>query len=106
MRPILAAGLAAFSLLSVAGAAPAQVQEPEPTPEECRSLSEGTQDSQGTQDGDAAIAGDPNLSERLERCKGILTPPPTGDGAIVEPAPGVGRTPVIEPEDIEPQPPG
>jgi len=39
------------------------------------------------------------LSERLDRSDGVLTPPATGDNAIVTPAPvpNPGTTPVIRP---------
>lgn len=42
----------------------------------------------------------------LKRCKGILIPPPTGDGEMVEPAPDIGTTPVIPPDSVPEQPSG
>jgi hypothetical protein len=45
------------------------------------------------------------LSESFERCHGVLKPPPTGDGEIVEPAPDAGTTPIIPPGSLPEQPP-
>lgn len=47
--------------------------------------------------------GDDELSSKLDDCNGVLEPPSTGDADIVEPAPSVGRTPVIRPEQIPEQ---
>jgi hypothetical protein len=41
----------------------------------------------------------------LQRCKGVLEPPPTGDSEMVAPAPHVGTTPVIPPDSVPEQPP-
>jgi hypothetical protein len=43
--------------------------------------------------------------EELERCKGVLTPPKTGDQEIEEPAPDTGETPVLPPGGVPEQPP-
>ena len=48
---------------------------------------------------------DDALSEKLERCRGVLKPPPTGDKEIAEPPPDTGTTPVIPPGSIPEQPP-
>jgi hypothetical protein len=45
------------------------------------------------------------LSDKLDRCGGVLKPPPTGQTGMVEPAPDVGRTPVIPPEQLPEQQP-
>jgi hypothetical protein len=37
-------------------------------------------------------------SEVLARCDSVIRPPQVGDQEMVEPAPSVGRAPVIEPE--------
>lgn len=108
MRRTMAAGLAALAMLSAAGAGRSQGQEPQPSAEECRALGDTTHtegaEGQGVQGENAPATGAQDLSAMLERCKGVLAPPKTGDSEIVEPAPGVGRTPVIKPEEIEPQP--
>ena len=52
---------------------------------------------------DSSDAPDSNLTEQLEECDGVLKPPPVGDSEFTEPAPPVGETPVIEPEDLPPQ---
>jgi len=44
------------------------------------------------------------LAERLERCKGVLKPPPTGDTESDIPAPDTGKTPVIPPGALPDQP--
>ncbi|MER9795538.1 hypothetical protein NKJ36_00050 [Mesorhizobium sp. M0142] len=46
-----------------------------------------------------------NLSDMLEPCGGVLNPPPTGDQGMAAPPPDEGRTPVIKPGDVPPQPP-
>lgn len=42
----------------------------------------------------------------LERCEGVLLPPPTGDREIEEPPADTGTTPVIPPGRVPEQPPG
>lgn len=37
-------------------------------------------------------------SEVLAKCNSVIRPPQVGDQKMVEPAPPVGRTPVIKPE--------
>jgi hypothetical protein len=44
------------------------------------------------------------LSEKLENCRGVLKPPPTGDQEIAEPPPDAGTTPVIPPGNVPEQP--
>ncbi|MGN7292226.1 hypothetical protein [Rhizobium sp. SAFR-030] len=39
---------------------------------------------------------------QLSDCGGVLTPPAMGDGEMVEPAPSVGETPVIRPQEVPP----
>lgn len=43
------------------------------------------------------------LARKLEECNGVLKPPMVGDPELVEPAPDVGRTPVIRPDELPPQ---
>lgn len=45
-----------------------------------------------------------NLTEKLDNCNGVLKPPPTGDAELTEPAPDQGKTPVIKPGEVPPQP--
>ncbi len=47
------------------------------------------------EDGDASA-----LSDKLQDCGGVLTPPPTGETGIVEPPPDVGETPIIPPGQL------
>jgi len=42
---------------------------------------------------------------KISRCKGVLTPPPTGDRGMVEPASPTGDMPVIRPGDTPQQAP-
>ncbi|WP_245268454.1 hypothetical protein [Rhizobium leguminosarum] len=39
-------------------------------------------------------------AEKLANCNGVLKPPSTGDSDLVEPAPPVGDTSVIRPDEI------
>ena len=69
----------------------------------------GNADEQAAQDtgkenADVAAA-DPSLSEKLDRCNGVLSPPPAGDPELVEPAPNEGKTPVIPPGAVPEQQP-
>ncbi|MEO4041189.1 hypothetical protein AAFN47_06225 [Hoeflea sp. CAU 1731] len=45
-----------------------------------------------------------SLTKTMGRCDGVLKPELSSDPEIVEPAPDVGETPVISPEDIPTQP--
>lgn len=40
---------------------------------------------------------------KLQECDGILKPPAVGDPELVEPAPDVGRMPVIKPKNLPKQ---
>lgn len=40
----------------------------------------------------------------LAECGSVLAPPITGDAEMVEPAPDKGRTPVIDPSEVRPEP--
>lgn len=48
---------------------------------------------------------DPTLSETLDPCNGVLEPDRVGDDDITIAPPESGETPVIEPDDLPPQPP-
>jgi hypothetical protein len=52
---------------------------------------------------DARRGWDRTLSEKLDACNGVLRPPNTGDREMVRPAPDVGETPVIRPDDLFPR---
>ena len=45
------------------------------------------------------------LTDTLEDCRGVLAPPPTGDGDISAPPPEGGKTPVITPPELPEQQP-
>jgi hypothetical protein len=49
------------------------------------------------QDGAQIAAPD---TEKLSDCNGVLKPPSTGDGDLVQPAPLVGDTPIIPPSGL------
>ena len=55
---------------------------------------------------DPGEGGEAEREAVLNRCKGILIPPPTGDAEMVEPAPDIGTTPVIPPDSVPDQPSG
>jgi len=61
-------------------------------------------DSQSSVDTDRQTENEGSES-KISRCKGVLTPPPTGDHGLVEPAPPTGDMPVIRPGDIPQQVP-
>lgn len=42
------------------------------------------------------------LGEKLDACNGVLRPPNIGDREMVRPAPDIGETPVIKPDDLRP----
>lgn len=64
------------------------------------------QAGQDTTTGNPDVAqDDQNLSEKLDRCNGMLKPPPTGDSDLVEPAPDEGKTPVVPPSAVPEQQP-
>lgn len=44
-----------------------------------------------------------SLTETLDECNGVLKPPVVGDEDMVEDAPDMGETPVIEPDDLPDQ---
>ena len=46
-----------------------------------------------------------SLTEMLDPCNGVLLPPPTGDRGMAAPPPDEGRTPVLKPGEVPPQPP-
>jgi len=62
-------------------------------------------DSQSSADKDRQAQNGRSESE-ISRCKGVLTPPPTGDRGLVEPAPSTDNMPVIRPGDTPQQLPG
>lgn len=67
--------------------------------------------AQPAQPGDAAKNAQPtppasdSLTDKLNPCGGVLKPPPTGDAEMAAPAPPVGKTPIIKPGEVPPQPP-
>ena len=82
---------------------PAAAQETDGNiPEECRAMP----DANGNADppGDSAGQQQPETPAD-EACRGVLTPPPTGDGEISAPPPAGGKTPVITPPEVPEQQP-
>lgn len=80
-----------FAILAVL---PSHAQEPgtaDPADDPCLAIPEG-EDLEGVDD--------EALAELLERCDGVLRPPPLGAPEMVEPPPDAGTTPVIRPEDL------
>ncbi|MFT3998743.1 MAG: hypothetical protein QM684_00820 [Rhizobium sp.] len=74
----------------------------QPNDDRCKAT-ETDRQTEGSQagNGQAAPAPDSNPSEKLSDCGGVLKPPTVGDGAMEKPAPKVGRTPVIKPDDTQ-----
>ncbi|CAH2395386.1 hypothetical protein [Mesorhizobium escarrei] len=46
-----------------------------------------------------------SLTDTLDPCNGVLLPPPTGDQGMAAPPPDEGKTPVLKPGEVPPQPP-
>lgn len=63
----------------------------------CKAEPRTEQDSQADQDRD--------LAEKLDRCNGVLKPPPDEDQEIEKPPPETGRTPVVPPSELPEQQP-
>jgi hypothetical protein len=53
---------------------------------------------------DAQAERDEYLAEKLDRCNGVLRPPPTEDQEIEEPSPDTGTTPIVPPGELPEQP--
>lgn len=85
--------------LAVSAQEPSAPQDQRPQLEDCQvHLKRQSEIDQGEDSAEHATA-------VLQRCNGVLKPPPTGDSEMVEPAPHVGTTPVIPPEAVPDQPP-
>lgn len=106
IRALLMGGVA----LVLLGVPAAQAQTPDAPPaapgasaseDPCAVVPGGASPDAPPADGDA-VAGpsDGSLSETLERCGGVLSPPAVGDPGMVEPAPDEGVTPVIPPSAV------
>jgi len=93
---ILASGLVAFGAGSVRAQA---VDDPLPSVGDCEAapVPEAVPGTPGT-------SGDDTLSDVLGPCDGVLAPPPVGDEDLTVAPPPAGRTPVIGPEEVPPQP--
>jgi len=53
---------------------------------------------------DPGVDGDQkSFADKLDECNGVLEPSRVGDSEIVEPAPDVGKTPVIRPKELPSQ---
>ncbi len=81
-------------LLSMGTAALAQTTGPDPA----------TDTDSPCQITPGAPTEDGSLTDTLDDCNGVLKPPMVGDPEIVEPAPSVGDTPVIAPDELPDQP--
>ncbi len=80
----------AITMMALSEAAMAQSQN------DCVVDPNNTEETTGAED---------SLAETMERCDGVLKPRDPGDPDIVTPAPDVGDTPVISPEDVPMQAP-
>ncbi len=80
---------------------PAAPSDPSAGADPCEVVPGGAADAQPPS-GDAASPNDRNtsLSETLDRCGGVLSPPAVGDPEMVEPAPDQGETPIIPPSSV------
>ncbi|MFS8047604.1 hypothetical protein [Rhizobium sp. BR 314] len=71
-----------------------------PNNDRCKAT-DTTQQSEGKQtgNGQASPAPDSNPSKKLSDCDGVLKPPAIGDSQMEKPAPDVGNTLIIKPDD-------
>lgn len=84
----------ALGLSALAMPALAQDTAPPPdTSEKCRAVPDENGNPQQPSD------------QQLEDCRGVLTPPPTGDTDMTAPPPEGGKTPVITPPEVPEQQP-
>ena len=72
---------------------------------DCRALPEAIVPDDGETE-ESRMAREEELSQLMDRCNGVLTPPDIGESDMVEPPPDTGRTPVIRPGDLPSQPAG
>nr|WP_246779041.1 hypothetical protein [Rhizobium sp. BK650] len=94
---VLLFGLAFGLLVAEASAAMSQTNTSDQRPK-CQADSRSpTDNDRQTEEGGS--------ESKISRCKGVLTPPPTGDREMVEPAPPTGDMPVIRPGDTPQQVP-
>jgi hypothetical protein len=85
----------AAALLSASAFAQASAQMGESRSDHCQAPARQQHQHATTANGDVRSAD----SSKLQACNGVLKPPATGDSDLVQPAPPVGNTPVIRPED-------
>jgi len=110
IQVLLAGGVAlAFLSAPVADAQPLQNQQPQAATPDIQGGEQPCEIAPGEDrsatlpdDGsrEPASETDGSLSATLDRCGGVLQPPPVGDPGMVEPAPDEGETPVIPPSAI------
>ncbi|TPK13747.1 hypothetical protein FJ872_20190 [Mesorhizobium sp. B2-5-9] len=96
MKSLVIASCAAMLALALPAAAQTAQQSPNQQADKCRAQ---------TDQGGKQQPGSGDLSEKLNDCGGVLKPPPTGDQGMAAPAPDEGKTPVIKPGEVPPQPP-
>ncbi|UCI22426.1 hypothetical protein FJ970_14395 [Mesorhizobium sp. B2-1-8] len=96
MKPLAIASCAAMLALAVPAMAQTAQQAPDQQADKCRAQ---------TDQGGKQQPGGGGLSEKLNDCGGVLKPPATGDQGMAAPAPDEGKTPIIKPGEVPPQPP-
>lgn len=93
-----------ISLLALTVPAAAQNAEP-PKPAPCQAEPQANTQQDQDKKKPTENGGDESTAQKLAPCGGVLKPPPTGDSEMTAPAPDEGKTPVIKPGDVPPQPP-
>ncbi|MBZ9670743.1 hypothetical protein LB543_13835 [Mesorhizobium sp. ESP7-2] len=96
MKPLAIASCAIMLALAVPAVAQTVQQAPDQQADKCRAQ---------TDQGGKQQPGGGGLSEKLNDCGGVLKPPATGDQGMAAPAPDEGKTPIIKPGEVPPQPP-
>ncbi|CDN51550.1 hypothetical protein [Neorhizobium galegae] len=86
--------LCAIGLLPASAFAQASAKQPD----RCQALDRQQNQNMTTEDNSRPA--NKSATEKLSDCNGVLKPPSTGDSDFVEPAPPVGNTPVIRPDEV------
>jgi hypothetical protein len=103
MKPF--AVLAGILMLACAVPAAAQTDSQPTSPCQAQPDQNKNSGNNAGQTGEQRPPAGGSLTQKLDPCDGVLTPPPTGDSGMTEPAPNQGKTPVIKPGEVPQQPP-
>lgn len=100
MRISTASSMLAFALCASQAVAQENNDQLPAQPDKCRVAPDDSSSESPKLNGNMGP-----LDQELGGCRGVLTPPPTGDGDIIEPAPEGGKMPVVAPPEVPEQQP-